>query len=101
MATSTELIRDYISSNITSYDRTILEQKGNHYIGEISNRYTDIIQLPNGEKVVVAYADISITGYMKPMNLQERENLDIFYLLFFQKIYLWQRISNTMTLVTF
>ncbi len=66
MATSTELIRDYISSNITSYDRTILEQKGNHYIGEISNRYTDIIQLPNGEKVVVAYADISITGSDRP-----------------------------------
>lgn len=59
--TSTKIIRDFIDTNITEFDRTLLETKS-EYIGKLDNKNTDIVALPSGEEVVIGYVDISITG---------------------------------------
>ena len=51
--TSTQIIRQYIANNISEFTKTVLSLN-------IGN--ADVFELSSGEEIVVAYADISITG---------------------------------------
>lgn len=64
--TSASVLKNYISNNLSGYDRTILEQKNNPYIGKLDSKNADIIKMPDGEEIVAAYANISITGTERP-----------------------------------
>lgn len=64
--TSASVLKDYITNNLIGYDRTILEQKDNPYMGKLDSKNTDIIKTPDGEEIVAAYANISITGTKRP-----------------------------------
>lgn len=61
MATSTEIIRDYINKNIKELDREILS-KEETYVNYFDKRNVDVVRMETGEDVIISYSDISITG---------------------------------------
>ncbi|WP_312493109.1 hypothetical protein [Anaerosporobacter sp.] len=61
MATSTEIIRDYINKNIKELDREIIS-KEETYANFFDKRNVDVVRTETGEDVIISYSDISITG---------------------------------------
>ncbi|MDK2965467.1 hypothetical protein [Lacrimispora sp.] len=61
MATSTEIIRDYINKNIKELDREIIS-KEETYVNNFDKRNVDVVRTETGEDVIISYSDISITG---------------------------------------
>lgn len=61
MATSTEIIRDYINKNIKELDREILS-KEETYEKYFDKRSVDVVRMETGEDIIISYSDISITG---------------------------------------
>lgn len=61
MATSTEIIRDYINKNIKELDREIIS-KEETYVNSFDERNVDVVRTETGEDVIISYTDISITG---------------------------------------
>jgi len=61
MATSTEIIRDYINKNIKELDREIL-LKEEIYKNYFDKKNVDVVRMETGEDIIISYSDISITG---------------------------------------
>ena len=106
--TSTQIIRNYIQ-NIPEL-KVKEKEKGTLYQQLIQLKNVDIITIKNMEDIVVAYADISITGTKRekpqirvfmdklkiPYDFAKENNMRFLSFQYFLKINQWQKTSKIM-----